>query len=356
MPPEAEATTDLTATSAQAPADDSEIADFELLNRQDAPDDDVVTPDEDGEDETSGQAASPEMFEFEDDEGTKHKVPVALKDAFLRRDAFTQKTQTLAEQQRDLEARQTQWQKEQAAQASSLQELNETHANVAVLNHQLQRAQSVLEQVVDPAQGLKLKDVNWQAYRSALGDAPADDPDRLRYERLREAYLGARENITDLGVKLNDAKTELTTKQEAHQKTIAEQGQTALVEAQKATGNKLKEIVPGWNVEKANEVITFMTDTLGITQEEVATTTDPRLWVLIHEHINQAKELEALRKNRTQQQVAEDNKRAQAAQPAARANSNGGRAPDPTKASADKMDTKAWMASRNKQLEKRARA
>lgn len=91
-----------------------------------------------------------------DYEGEKYKVPKVLKDAFLRQQDYTVKTQTVAEQRREVEAQQAQLAQQHQLQQQYLAEYAEAFA----LDNQLKQFSGInwselIEQ--DPVQAMRLQ-------------------------------------------------------------------------------------------------------------------------------------------------------------------------------------------------------
>jgi hypothetical protein len=112
-----------------------------------------------GDDEPSDDAASStsDFVDIEDDDGATYRVPPALKESFLRRKDYTEKTQRLAAQQEQTNDRADYLQAREAVMAEvmadvgQLRALQTEHAKYAALDWQaLYNA--------DPGQALKLRD------------------------------------------------------------------------------------------------------------------------------------------------------------------------------------------------------
>jgi hypothetical protein len=205
---------------------------------------DTSTSPEDGlldastEPETENEDDDGEEIDYD---GEKYKIPKVLKDAFLRQQDYTQKTQLVAEQRREIEV--------QAQQVQHQAELQRQHvaeyAEAYTLDAQLKQYQQIDWQNLidtDPVQAMKL--------------------DR----QMRE-----------LQQRRDDVVASVTQKQ--NQQAIQTQQETA---KRMNEGRALLEReIKGWSPEVAKE-LTAYGQTIGFTKEELAQVNNPRAVMLLH--------------------------------------------------------------------------
>ena len=135
----------------QLEAPDSEV--------QDTPETPEAQPIFEGhDDEVQAETLEPEVVDDSEEvdyDGEKYKVPKKLKDAFLRQQDYTVKTQALAEQHRAFEAQQQQFAAERQFQSQYLDAVSEVRA----IDRQLSQFQKLDWNALtdaDPVQALKL--------------------------------------------------------------------------------------------------------------------------------------------------------------------------------------------------------
>jgi hypothetical protein len=336
--------TGLAGPGKDAPSDD--IA-TEAFDRVEAPDDDEDPADPPEKADGEGDADDPDKPEAKSEDGDhveverngqKYKVPKALEGELLMQADYTRKTTELSEARRQFEEAQTTWesQREQSRAA-----LPEEHARVAVLGHSLADVDKQLEQ---------FKAIDWDAWRTQVSSLAEDDPNRLKYARYRDAYMGARDSRIDLVDRIGEAKTDLSTKEAERLTKQQETASADLAKRRQETGRVLAAEVPGWNAEKAGAVIAFANDHLGVKPEEMGEATDPRLWKMTHEIMSSRAEIASLKKALKQQQMADNHGKAQTTTPAATPKGNGGATRDPSTPRGDGLSTEQWMERRQKQV------
>jgi len=348
-----------------APGNDAQTDDIdtEAFDRVEAPEDDDE-PDAGGEPADGDDGGDPdkpkdeakagdtELVEIEDDEGQKHKVPAALKDYFLRRADYTQKTQTHAEA---VKAWETQRETDAAQQAESIAALRAEHVKIGVIERTIEQANAALDVMIQTEGGgsIALRDVNWPAFRAAVQQIGTEEA-KLQYERLRGQYDTARESLVDLNERLGQAKTELQTKEEKRLSDAREAEEAKRRTAAQETGKVLVAEIPGWNQKAAEEVAVFMVKELGVTTEELQDATDPRIWKMAHEIKTSRAKIAELTKTQKQQTKADQHVKAQGATPAVTTKGGAGAATrDPSKPAGDALATKSWMERRNAQVAKK---
>lgn len=339
-----------------APTDD---IDTEAFDRAPAPEDAPEDADpakaeadgEDGEPEAKPDADKPADDDSEEVEvdGATHRIPKALKGAFMMQADYTAKTTKLSEDRRALESEQATW---AAQREESRAALPEEHTRVAVLSHTLEQAKAALEQPVDKA-GLKLGQIDWIAFRQS---AAGDEEMTALYQDLRSRYDAARETVSDLSDQLGAAKTDLSTKEADRLKTQRETAQADLAKRQQETGQALAKDM-GWTKDQLAEglpkIATFMASELGVTAEELAEATDHRVWRMAHRLMTAEARVATLEKATKQQDTAKNHEKAQQTKPVEGAKGSGGNARDPATARGDGLSTGEWMKRRNAQDAKR---
>jgi hypothetical protein len=130
----------------------TEVTESPVADTSTSPDDPIETGSEASEQLDSTPVDDDEEIDYE---GDKYKVPKKLKDAFLRQQDYTQKTQTVAEQRRAVEAQQ-----QYLAQAAQAQQQHiAEYAEALTLEKQLAQYQNIDWNALidaDPVQAMKL--------------------------------------------------------------------------------------------------------------------------------------------------------------------------------------------------------
>ena len=118
-------------------AEDTEEVEAEEAEAEEV-DADEVDDAEEGDDEEADEVEA-ELFELTLDDGTKVEVPQSAKDAFMKNADYTQKTQSLSEQRKALEADRQRFQ-----QAIKMQtQFTEADSNVRVIDTQLAQFEGI---------------------------------------------------------------------------------------------------------------------------------------------------------------------------------------------------------------------
>lgn len=233
-----------------------------------------------------------------DYEGEKYKVPKALKEAFLRQQDYTKKTQEVAEARKAFEQQQQQASQQIQQQRQHIQDYAQIHA----LDMQLQQFQNVNWQELidkDPVEAMKLD----RQYRS-LQEMRGGIASRIQQVEAQESFE----------------------KQRAYAKLI-EQGQEAL-----------KREIPNWSDDTRKAISDYAVST-GFKPEEVAQVVDPRAVKLLHK----AMLYDQMMKKAATTPKAE-------AKPIQKVSSSrDGQQKDP-----DKMSVDEWTKWRTQQIKKRA--
>jgi hypothetical protein len=346
---ETDATTPETGVAGQGDPAPNDDIDTEAFDRAPAPDDDDADPaeaakaeGEEGDDDADKAKAATDDGEDVEFEGQTYKVPAAVKGALLRQADYTAKTTQLAEQRRALETDRTTWESEREQSRAALPE---EHAQVAVLNHSLADIDGKLE---------TFKSIDWDTWRSQVSGLGDDDPNKLKYARYRDAYMGARDSRIDLVDRLDAAKSDLQTKEAERLTTQQEANAADLAKQRQDTGRVLAAEVPGWSAERAVQIAEFMNADLGIEPEAIGKFMHPGIWKMAHRLMAAEAKNATLEKAQKQQQTAANHEKAQTTTPAATTKGTGASARDPSTARGDALGTKEWMRRRNAQMAKRA--
>lgn len=178
-------------------------------------------------------------------EGKRFKVPANAKDAFLRNSDYTQKTQSVAEQRRSLEA-----------EKAFVSQMRDLHQDVVVnigkivsIDTELAKYQAITKE-------------QW---------AELDATDPLRSQQLfRQMSL------------LKDERDGIVKGVQSRQEQlrVEEQRQSAKqLEENKAA---LKKLIPNWSPELGRKVADFAKQHIGLSDNEVASITDPRYLKTLH--------------------------------------------------------------------------
>lgn len=333
-----------------APNDDIST---EAFDRMEAPDDDGDNTDQtdangEGEegDEADGDPDKPAATEEDEDsaevelaDGRKVKAPKELAQGYLRHQDYTKKTQEVAEQRRALEEERSTLAKQRE---ESLAALPEEHTKVAVLGATIKQLDAAMEAEID--RGLKLKDVNWAAYYRA---AQSDPEMKAQYEEHRSLYesLLLQKEQAERG--LSEAKSELSTKEAARLKEQQDAYEADRAKRIQETGQALAKEIPGWSPQLARQTAQFMHDDFGVTAEEIAEATDPRLWKMAHGLMTAKAEIAKLKTSLKQNTTAKNHEKAQGVKPAeSNKGSGGANARDPSTPRGDGLSLEEWKRRR----------
>jgi hypothetical protein len=253
--------------------------------------------------ETNDESQEEQDSEIEYD-GEKYRVPPKLKDAFLRFDDYTKKTQEVASTRQEIEQQRAAFEQERqlVAQSHQRQQANlEAYANLKALDNQLKQ----------------YSEVDW----SALSDNDPVEAQKhfMQYNQLRDQrgqlaqYLTTAEQLA----------------MQDHQATLAKK-------AAEGRAVVAKEI-PNWSDNLAKEVSKSALE-IGLTEAEISQIYDPRhVKVLYYAKIG----MEAMKKAKSSQQAP--------AQPLKTVKSvNTGDNKDP-----DSMTVEEWNKWREKQLKRK---
>lgn len=250
-----------------------------------------------------GLLTEEELAEIEYD-GEKYSLPKKLKDAFLRQDDYSRKTQELAEHRRAIEAHaEIIAEREQFAEATA----------------QLRAHAIAVEERLAQFQG-----VNWQQLQ-------AQNPQQasalwMQYQQLKEARQGV--------------ESQMTAAQEMFRERTSEANRAAIERGLA----ELKKDIPNFSPQLADELVSYGVSKLGLEEGKLRTLTDARAVKLLH-------------KAYLYDKFIADNP-ATAAQVSGKQNPvttlKGGKAVTAAK-NPDKMSTEEWLKWRNSQLKAKSR-
>jgi hypothetical protein len=229
--------------------------------------------------------------------GQKYRVPKALAPELMMHADYTRKTQDLAEQRREVEAR-------AAAVADADEEILDHRANLRAIDGQIKQYENV----------------DWDTWDRT--DPQAAAAAWRAYERLKDARQRAE---SDLNKKVGERETEA---KRAHQAQLQEARTTLAKE------------IPGWSPEYANK-LTDYGKTIGFSEKELGNVTDPRAIKLLHLAFVGAQATKQGKAARTIQQQ-------QQAKPTPVVGSRGA----PKAGLHEKLSAEEWMKRRNAQVAK----
>lgn len=241
---------------AEQPAMDSQPLSVEdrLMANLDVPDEEVETEEieveatesepeeaiEEGEAETEVEAESSEVINID---GEEYEVPVPLKEAFMRQQDYTKKTQELAVQRKALDE-QIQLSQQQALYQRQFQEQIGT---ISALDAQMKQYEQV----------------NWQELQE-------NDP--VQFVNLREKYRDLKDARNYYSQDLNQKQQQQAIQTQQHYAKLKEQGL-----------KDLQNSIKGWGEERAREIKTFGTEAYGFDESELASIIDPRMVKVLHD-------------------------------------------------------------------------
>lgn len=175
-------------------------------------------------------------------EGAKHKIPKALKGAFLFQADYTRKTQEVAQQRTELQERSRTLQQQAETQQAFIKEI----AKVEALNDAI----------------AQYENLNWNELRRQ--DAATTDQLWFQYQQTMVAR--------------GKAVAELQQKQTERSQTAAQEAKRLSEESEAA----LQREIPGWSIDTRGKVTEFLSREFGVSPREAETVTNPVLWKLAH--------------------------------------------------------------------------
>jgi len=206
----------------------------------------VGAPEEAGEEveaEAAAETEESDPSEVLNIDGEEYEVPAKLKDAFMRQQDYTKKTQELASQRKALE--------EQIAltqqQAQFQQQYQQDVAQLTSLDAQIKQYEAV----------------NWNELQN-------NDP--LQFVTLREQYRDLKDARNYYSQELNQRQQQQAIQAQQHYAKLAEQGAA-----------ELRNSIKGWGQERAREIREFGMETYGFADNELANVIDPRIVKVLHD-------------------------------------------------------------------------
>ena len=198
------------------------------------------------DDEVQAETLEPEVVDDSEEvdyDGEKYKVPKKLKDAFLRQQDYTVKTQALAEQHRAFEAQQQAFTAERQFQSQYLDAVSEVRA----IDRQLSQFQKL----------------DW----NALTDA--DPVQALKLDRqMRELQQQRTQQVQSI--------------EQAQARNQFETSQATARQLEEAKAQLAREI-KGFGTPEVTEALSDVGREMGYKPEELAQVRDPRAIKLLHE-------------------------------------------------------------------------
>tara|TARA_R100000315_G_scaffold32741_1_gene13263 strand:- start:926 stop:1831 length:906 start_codon:yes stop_codon:yes gene_type:complete len=288
------------ALETESPAPEAENIEVEETQAVEEASDDaeqtVASEEEAGEPDEGSQFVSVEY------DGQEYEVPPQLKDALLRQSDYTQKTQSLAEQRKSVEAQAAALQQQAELQQQTIEDV----AAVKAIDQQIEQYNAL----------------NWdELYQQDVGQASALDRQKRELESQRQNTIN----------RLNENQAKALANQRAEHARIVEEGQKVL-----------KKEIDNWTPELAQTIAAYGISQ-GLKEQAVASITDP-----VHvKLIDKARRYDEL--------VAKQKAAMPKAEPPKSAVKVKGKRASATK-DPDKMSIEEWTKMRNKQVEKRRSA
>jgi len=281
--------------SAAPEAENTEVEETQAVE-EGSDEETVASEEEAGEPEEGSQFVSVEY------DGQEYEVPPQLKDALLRQSDYTQKTQSLAEQRKSVEAQAAALQQQTELQQQTIEDV----AAVKAIDQQIEQYNAL----------------NWdELYNQDVGQASALDRQKRELESQRQNTIN----------RLNENQAKTLANQRAEHARIVEEGQKVL-----------KKEIDNWTPELAQTIAAYGVSQ-GLNEQAVASITDP-----VHvKLIDKARRYDEL--------VAKQKAATPKAEPPKSAVKVKGKRASATK-DPDKMSIEDWTKMRNKQVEKRRSA
>lgn len=230
-------------------------------------------------------------------EGETYRVPKNLKDAFLRQSDYTQKTQALSDQRRELDTRLERLEAASEAENSALAKVAWTQAQLA-----------------------QFEGIDWDQWDRI--DPNAANRARWQLSELRQQAEGAQAEYRNA---------------QGEARSIAQQEAAKRIEE----GRKvLAEKIPGWNDDKARAIVETAHKTYGFSMDDLREIDDPRVIIALNDALEYQK---GQKKAAASQKVAKQ----QAIKPAGKvkgATAKISRGPETA------MSDEQWFAAREKQV------
>lgn len=227
--------------------------------------------------------------------GKKYAVDKDMKDAFMRQDDYTRKTQEVAEQRRALEQAQMAFQQHAQIQQQNLQ----AYSHLAAMDSQLEQYQNV----------------DWQALSNE--DPVQAQQAFFQYNQLKDARNQAAEGI-------RQREQYALHQQQENLARLSEQGKETL-----------QREIPNWSSELAGKLSKSGIEHYGFTDAEMSSVLDPRMVKVLHDAFQYRQMMTKAKAKPTAPDV----------KPVKSLKGKGPSRKDPSK-----MNTAEWMEWRNSQV------
>lgn len=261
-----------------------------------SPDTELDQPETEGEE----VAEEPEVEEVEIERaGRKYRIPKEVEAELLMHGDYTRKTQSLAEERRQIAAQAEAWQAEKAAEEAAFQE-----------RVKLSQVQEAVKQY---------EALDWQSFHAQNAEEA---------QRQFMQYTMLKGKAQELEQTVSAKKQEVLTRQQQMREQVLT-----------AANDYLRQQIPDWSPTKAQQIRSAGTDVYGFKAEELASVVDPRFVRVMHDAMLYRKSLEKASKPVEQKPQPQPVRKVGSSAPAAK---------DP-----DKMSTEEWMKWRNAQVRKR---
>ena len=215
---------------------------------------------ESGSDQIEQPPAVDDDGEEIDYEGEKFKVPKKLKDAFLRQQDYTRKTQETAEIKRQVEARDAEIKahfEQRQAQFQAQAEFHQKHIN------DVAKVVSIDERLV------QLANIDWDAIETA---------DPMQAVKLNRQVQQLQLQKQEIVGRLNQAQQQQTF--ERQQLTARQQQEVA--RQQEASRRELEVAIKGFSTPEVRAQLLDTAKAMGYRDEEIANISDPRFVKLVN--------------------------------------------------------------------------
>lgn len=256
-----------------APEQDTQPAEDDLdPTEATASDEDNADPDEDGQGE---QEAAPELIDWDLGDGKKVKVPSVVKDALLRQQDYTRKTQEVAEQRKALEA-----------ERESLSAFSKAEKELQTSIGKLAHVEDQLARFAPGPNGtsISVNDIDWVTWQQRN---PREAQQALQRAQALERQRGSLQRAVEEGKQKHESETkQATAKRLADTRAFAE-----------------KEI-PNWSPERDKAIAELLGSQLGIPEDEVLRFISPKTYQLADLALDGFKYREARAKRKAAPQPA----------------------------------------------------
>ncbi len=176
-------------------------------------------------------------------DGEEYEVPLPLKEAFMRTQDYTKKTQELAAQRKALDEQIQLTQQ----QAQYQQQFQEQIGIISALDAQLK----------------SYEQLDWNTLQN-------DDP--VQFVQLREKYRDIKDARNHYSNDLAQKQQQQAIQSQQHYAKLREQGV-----------RELQNAIKGWGEEKARDLRGFGVESYGFAEEELASIIDPRMVRVLHD-------------------------------------------------------------------------